>query len=52
MKTLSEKHVKHPDLTRAASALRSVGAKLQNLLIDCAKYDLNTLKKEFLKIRI
>jgi hypothetical protein len=50
MKALFEKHIKHPDLTRTASASRSVGAKLQGLIQDCAPYDLNRLKKEFMKI--
>jgi len=50
MKAPFEKHIKHPDLTRTVSASRSVGAKLEGLIRDCAPYNINQLKKEFMKI--
>jgi hypothetical protein len=50
MKVSFEKHIKHPDLTRTASASRSVGAKLEALIRDCVHYDLNRLKREFVNI--
>lgn len=48
---LKDKKIKnHPDLTRTKHCERSVGARLENLIVNINKYNLEQLKKEMLSI--